>query len=312
MVADVEAVVDGAGRLASWRYDVCSQGHSCPPGIRGRARPARRRPRWPTRRRTRPRSTRRSRTAPAAPATRCPATTSPHRRVTGHRLTDVADPHVGACARSARYFNVFAIESMMDERPRWPAPTRWSSGSPTCPTSAAAGCCGWPRGAAGWGRARCPRAPASASGTRATRAPAPTARSSPRSRPRREVRVRRLWTAVDVGRVVNPDGVRNQIEGGAVQATSWTLLERVRFDRRRITSDDLGVVPDPARSRPCPRCDVQLVDRRRQPVGRGGRGRPGPDRGRDRATRCAAAVGVRVRDLPADPRSSGHRTIEGM
>ena len=43
--------------------------------------------------------------------------------------------------------------------------------------------------------------------------------------------------------MVNPDGVRNQIEGGAVQATSWTLLERVRFDRRRVTSDDWESYP---------------------------------------------------------------------
>ena len=34
-----------------------------------------------------------------------------------------------------------------------------------------------------------------------------------------DIRVRRLTLAVDVGRVVNPDGVRSQIEGGAVQAT---------------------------------------------------------------------------------------------
>ena len=38
----------------------------------------------------------------------------------------------------------------------------------------------------------------------------------------REVRVRRLVIAVDVGEVINPDGVINQIEGGAIQATSWT------------------------------------------------------------------------------------------
>jgi nicotinate dehydrogenase subunit B len=53
----------------------------------------------------------------------------------------------------------------------------------------------------------------------------------------REIRVRRLSIAVDVGLAVNPDGVANQIEGGAVQATSWTLKEAVRFDRTRVTSD---------------------------------------------------------------------------
>ena len=51
-----------------------------------------------------------------------------------------------------------------------------------------------------------------------------------------DIRVRRLTLAVDVGEAINPDGVINQIEGGAIQATSWVLKERVRFDRTRIAS----------------------------------------------------------------------------
>ena len=51
-----------------------------------------------------------------------------------------------------------------------------------------------------------------------------------------ELRLRKLWLAVDVGRVINPDGVINQVEGGAVQSASWTLREQVMFDRDRITS----------------------------------------------------------------------------
>jgi CO/xanthine dehydrogenase Mo-binding subunit len=43
-----------------------------------------------------------------------------------------------------------------------------------------------------------------------------------------EVHVTRLVAAVDVGLAVNPDGVANQIEGGCVQATSWTLKEAWR------------------------------------------------------------------------------------
>jgi CO/xanthine dehydrogenase Mo-binding subunit len=41
--------------------------------------------------------------------------------------------------------------------------------------------------------------------------------------------VRELTVAVDVGLVINPDGLANQIEGGAIQATSWTLFEEVGF-----------------------------------------------------------------------------------
>ncbi len=43
-----------------------------------------------------------------------------------------------------------------------------------------------------------------------------------------ELRVTRLFAAVDVGLPVNPDGVANQIEGGCVQATSWALKEAWR------------------------------------------------------------------------------------
>jgi CO/xanthine dehydrogenase Mo-binding subunit len=51
------------------------------------------------------------------------------------------------------------------------------------------------------------------------------------------LRVRKLTIAVDAGLIISPDGAANQIEGGAIQATSWTLKERVRFDRRTVTSD---------------------------------------------------------------------------
>ncbi|MGH8636262.1 MAG: molybdopterin cofactor-binding domain-containing protein, partial [Burkholderiales bacterium] len=59
----------------------------------------------------------------------------------------------------------------------------------------------------------------------------------------RTVRVPRVWTALDCGRIVNPDGIRNQAEGGIVQATSWTLKEQVRFDRTRITSRNWDAYP---------------------------------------------------------------------
>ena len=47
----------------------------------------------------------------------------------------------------------------------------------------------------------------------------------------------------DCGRIINPDGVINQAEGGIVQAISWTLKEQVRFDRTRITSRDWETYP---------------------------------------------------------------------
>ncbi|MDO9709950.1 xanthine dehydrogenase family protein molybdopterin-binding subunit [Paracraurococcus lichenis] len=57
------------------------------------------------------------------------------------------------------------------------------------------------------------------------------------------VRVPRVWAAVDAGQVITPDGLRNQIEGGIIQATSWTLKEDVLFDPQGILSKDWGDYP---------------------------------------------------------------------
>ena len=45
----------------------------------------------------------------------------------------------------------------------------------------------------------------------------------------KKLRVSHLIIVVDAGLIINPDGARNQIEGGAIQATSWTLKESVRL-----------------------------------------------------------------------------------
>ncbi|TMR19138.1 molybdopterin cofactor-binding domain-containing protein, partial [Nonomuraea zeae] len=111
-----------------------------------------------------------------------------------------------------------------------------------------------------------------------------------------EVRVRRLTLAVDVGQVVNPDGVRNQIEGGATQATSWTLKERVRFDRRRITSGDWESYPI-LRFGEAPEVAVELVEHPGTPSVGAGEAAQGPVAAAI-ANAVADALGVRIRDLP--------------
>jgi nicotinate dehydrogenase subunit B len=108
-----------------------------------------------------------------------------------------------------------------------------------------------------------------------------------------------VWAAVDVGRVVNPDGVRNQIEGGAVQSTSWTLLERVRFDRRRVTSVDWETYPILPFSR-VPEVSVVIAPGDGNPSLGAGEAAQGPTAAAI-ANALAAAVGVRVRDLPLTP-----------
>jgi nicotinate dehydrogenase subunit B len=58
-----------------------------------------------------------------------------------------------------------------------------------------------------------------------------------------EVRLKSARAVVDAGLVVNPDGVRAQIEGGIVQACSWTLKEQVNYQQDAILSTDWSTYP---------------------------------------------------------------------
>ncbi|MGY4364375.1 CO/xanthine dehydrogenase Mo-binding subunit [Bradyrhizobium sp. LB1.3] len=111
-----------------------------------------------------------------------------------------------------------------------------------------------------------------------------------------DIRVKRLTLAVDVGEAVNPDGVINQIEGGAIQATSWALKERVRFDRTRITSTSWTDYPILTFSE-VPAVDVEIIQRPEiEPVG-AGEAAHGPVTAAI-ANAVYDCLGVRVRDLP--------------
>jgi CO/xanthine dehydrogenase Mo-binding subunit len=111
-----------------------------------------------------------------------------------------------------------------------------------------------------------------------------------------DISVKRLIVAVDVGEVINPDGVINQIEGGAIQATSWVLKERVRFDRQRITSNTWGAYPI-LRFSEVPEVSVELIARPdSDPLG-AGEAAHGPVTAAI-ANAVFDALGVRVRNLP--------------
>jgi CO/xanthine dehydrogenase Mo-binding subunit len=60
---------------------------------------------------------------------------------------------------------------------------------------------------------------------------------------RGSIRVERVVVAHDCGLVVNPDGVRNQVEGNIIQSLSRTLHEEVTFDRAHVTSRDWAGYP---------------------------------------------------------------------
>jgi CO/xanthine dehydrogenase Mo-binding subunit len=110
------------------------------------------------------------------------------------------------------------------------------------------------------------------------------------------VRVTRVVAAVDCGRVVNPDGVINQAEGGIIQAVSWTLKEQVRFDRLRVTTrnwDDYPILTFDE----VPEIEVVLADRPEQPWLGVGEGMMGPTAAAI-ANAVFNAMRVRVRDMP--------------
>jgi nicotinate dehydrogenase subunit B len=111
------------------------------------------------------------------------------------------------------------------------------------------------------------------------------------------IRLGRAVAADDSGQAVNPNGIKNQVEGAIVQAASWTLQEQVAFDRTRIKSRDWATYPilrfeDVFRS-----VEVHVIDRPGQPYLGTGEGGQGPTAAAI-ANAVAHATGTRIRELP--------------
>jgi nicotinate dehydrogenase subunit B len=111
------------------------------------------------------------------------------------------------------------------------------------------------------------------------------------------VSVERVSVAHDCGLVVNPDGLRNQIEGNTIQAISRALLERVSFEPGGVTSLDWSGYPILRFSQVPKEIAIELVDRPDQPA-----------LGAGEQTTCAVlpavanaifnASGARLREIP--------------
>jgi nicotinate dehydrogenase subunit B len=113
------------------------------------------------------------------------------------------------------------------------------------------------------------------------------------------VQVRRVVVAHDCGLIINPDGVRNQIEGNVIQSLSRALKEEVKFDQWRVTSVDWETYPILKFSE-VPDVEIVLINRPDQPAL--GAGEPA------QVTTAAAvanaifdATGVRLRQIPFTP-----------
>jgi nicotinate dehydrogenase subunit B len=113
------------------------------------------------------------------------------------------------------------------------------------------------------------------------------------------VRVERVTAATDAGQTINPDGLRNQIEGGIIQGSSWTLKEQVAFDKERIVSRDW--VGYPILTFPeVPLVEVVLLDHPELPSLGAGEASQGPISAAI-ANAIRHATGARLRDLPFTP-----------
>jgi CO/xanthine dehydrogenase Mo-binding subunit len=114
------------------------------------------------------------------------------------------------------------------------------------------------------------------------------------------IEIPRVIAVVDSGEAVNPDGIRNQIEGGIVQSLSWTIHEAVAFDTTHRTSFDWSAYPI-ARFTDVPgKVEVHVIDRPRQPFLGTGEASQGPAAAA-LANAVADAIGQRLRDMPLSP-----------
>jgi len=305
MLARISAGLDAGGRIVTWRQDVWSNGFMGRPTMGGDPRLlalthlAAGRP------------------MPAAPdlqptnwmgASRnaVPGYDIASLQVTRHRLLDM--PIRTSSLRSlGAYLNVFAIESFMDELAAAAGtdPVRFRLAHLSDPRARrvlteAAGMARWDtrghRDGTGYGAGVARYSGMAGYCAAVAEVEADT-----------DIRLRRLWLAVDVGRVINPDGVINQVEGGAVQSASWTLREQVQFDRDKITSASWDSYPI-LRFTETPEVRVHIVDAPGEAETGAGEIAQGPVAGAI-GNAVADAVGIRVRDLPLT-RQRIARTIE--
>jgi nicotinate dehydrogenase subunit B len=298
MLTKARASLDASGAIVDWRYEVRSNTHSTRPPGAGQLLPARllAAPFQPSPPKPLPQ--------PEGGGDRnaIPLYALPSARVV-HEFVPAMPLRVSALRALGAYMNVFSIESFMDElaaaagadpvafRLRHLEDARARAVVTTAAERFDWSDAALPRGRGrGFAFARYKNLAAYA----AIAAEVEVARESGR------VRLVRAVAAVDSGEAVNPDGIRNQIEGGIIQSASWTLYEQATFDRTRITSKDWSTYPILRFVSAPESVAVHVIDRPGQPFLGTGEAAQGPAAAAI-ANAVAHATGARVRELPLTP-----------
>jgi CO/xanthine dehydrogenase Mo-binding subunit len=298
MVTHARASLSGDGRIVDWQYEVWSNTHSTRPGPAGQLLAARHvaAPFQPPPPRSLPQPDGGG-DRNAIPLYKLPA------RVVKHFIPEMP-LRVSALRGLGAYMNIFSVESFMDELAQAakvdPVEFRLrhlEDERARDVVTKAAEAFGWADDAKlpawrgrGFAFARYKNSAAYAA----------IAMEVEIARETGHVQVRRAVAAVDSGQTVNPDGIRNQIEGGIIQSISWTLYETVTFDTARITSTDWSTYPILRFSSVPGSVEVHVIDRPGQPFLGTGEAAQGPAAAA-LANAIAHATGKRFRDLPLRP-----------
>jgi len=121
-----------------------------------------------------------------------------------------------------------------------------------------------------------------------------------------DVSVTRVIAGQDSGLMINPDGVRHQIEGNVVQSTSRALMEEVAFDRTSVATREWGAYPI-IKFPDLPKIDVLMLPRQDQPPLGVGESASVPSAAAI-ANAIYDATGVRFREPPFTP----ERILKGL
>jgi CO/xanthine dehydrogenase Mo-binding subunit len=120
-----------------------------------------------------------------------------------------------------------------------------------------------------------------------------------------KITLNRIVVAHDCGLIINPDGLKNQIEGNVIQSASRAILEQVNFDSSTITSTDWRSYPI-LRFQDIPPIDIILIDHPDQPAWGAGEvttlTTPPAI-----ANAIFHATGNRLRSIPLNPSQGGGR-----